>query len=114
MSDVVCIPGGGLVGWRLLKDEPPIKEEGSEEERPAQEEGLITAFRKNGDEALFCSREEKPTIWIPVGDFVIEPATIPEFEYNEEEVEAEGEPGGGPRVGPAKTSPFPVRRRDKK
>ncbi len=119
MSDVVWIPGG-LVGWRVLRevrDKPPAKPESKKEpgkDRPAVDEGAGLATRRNGEELLFGPRGESPLLWIPVGDFVVDPATIPEYEYvpTEEDTQGDSEPVEGDlrQTGPRK-QPFGARRR---
>lgn len=104
--EVTWIPGG-LVGWRLKKSD-------EDEKKSTREEGAIVAVRENGNEALFTPRTEEPCVWIQIGDFIVEPATIPEFEYVEEEPQGEGQgqDGGGLQEGPPqKDGPFGVRRR---
>lgn len=116
MSDVVWIPGG-LVGWRVLRDKPPAEPKTKKEpgkDRPAVDEGAGLATRGNGEELLFGPRGEKPLVWIPVGDFVVDPATIPEYEYvpPEEQTQGDSVPAEGDtrETGPRK-QPFGARRR---
>ena len=104
--DVVWIPGG-MVGWRILRAEPPEKDEESGEEQPVTEDGAILALKDNGNSALFASRNEKPIEWIPISDFVVEPGTIPEYEYDGPGPGEEPPPGETP----PKRAPFAVRRR---
>lgn len=119
MSDVEWIPGG-LVGWRVLRevrDKPPVESESKKEpgkDRPAVDEGAGLAIRRNGEEILFGPRGESPLVWIPVSDFVVDPATIPEYEYvppedgtQDDSVAAEGDLR---ETGPRK-QPFGARRR---
>lgn len=105
--DVVWIPGG-MVGWRILRAEPIEKDEETGEEQPVTEDGALLALKGNGLEALFASRDEKPVEWIPIGDFVVEPSTIPEYE---DTGAAAGEGGAAPGETPPKRAPFSVRRR---
>ncbi len=115
MSDVVWIPGG-LVGWRVLRDKPPAEPESKKEpgnERSAVDEGAGLATRGNGEELLFGPRGEKPLVCIPVGDFVVDPATIPEYEYvpTEEDKGDSVEAEGGTRESGPRPQPFGARRR---
>ena len=116
MSDVVWIPGG-LVGWRVLRDKPPAEPESKKEpgkNRPAVDEGAGLATRRNGEELLFGPRGESPLVWIPVGDFVVDPATIPEYEYvpTGEETQGDSSPtDGGLRESGPQPQPFGARRR---
>lgn len=59
MSDnhILYIPGG-IIGF--VGEEPCV----------------LLAYRNNGDEALFASRNMAPLRWIPIGTFVVDPATI--------------------------------------
>lgn len=85
----------------------------------AVEDGAILAFRKGGDEVLFgsLSDDNRPLVWIPVGEFSIDPGAIEPVEIEpgggeEPDDRREEEPAEEPPQGPAEepqsegTTPF--------
>lgn len=55
------------------------------------EEGSIVALRKDGDECLYVSggEEDKGMVWIPVGEFSVDPEAVTPPDFFEEP-----QPGG--------------------
>ena len=108
---------GGLVGGRILRapDKEKKKEEKKDDKkkdkRPLLVDGIALAFRGNGDEVLFASRDEEPWEWIPVGDFVLETGIFPEYETVPEEEPSQDREDGLTEGPPQKTPPMGVRRR---
>ncbi len=58
------------------------------------EEGSIIALRRDGDECLYVPRmeDEKGMVWIPVGEFSVDPEAVTPPEFLEEPAPGEGEP----------------------
>ena len=47
--------------------------------------GIIIAFRNNGNEALFASREAAPLAWLPTTDFTPDPHCVGTLEEVKDE-----------------------------
>ena len=61
MSEVTWIPGA-VVGWRIIKDAPPVPVKAKEpdgKKRPARDEGAGLALRDGGESILFAHAMRK-------------------------------------------------------
>lgn len=85
------------------------------------EEGSIIALRREGDECLYVPRteDEKGMVWIPVGEFSVDPEAVTPVEFLDEPGEEtpgeEGGEGGEPTEVLKKGTPFggrPLKRRE--
>jgi hypothetical protein len=55
-----------------------------------RESGQIIAFRNNGEEGLFASRENSPLRWIKVNDFIPDPKSVMTADDAREEEDEDG------------------------
>jgi hypothetical protein len=62
---------GGMAGFvtHVEKDEDG-------QEKSVAESGIIIVLRRDGEEALFASRDSVPLRWIKIGDFTPDPAGV--------------------------------------